>query len=73
MKKILYILCVYYRMSKVAHNLSRYLKLSVDMLHVICFQEILLSVRDILHMQLGYLKHFFGIHYRTEEGRVHKD
>lgn len=46
-------------MSKVAHNLSRYLKLSVHLLHVIMFSGNILSVRDILHMQLEYLKHFF--------------
>lgn len=50
MKKILYILCVYYRMSKVAHNLSRYLKLSVDMLHVIMFSgNIVKYQRHIAH------------------------
>lgn len=50
MKKILYILCVYYRMSKVAHNLSRYLKLSVDMLHVIMFSgNIVKCQRHIAH------------------------
>lgn len=48
-------------MSKVAHNLSRYLKLSVHLLHVIMFSGNILSVRDILHMQLEYLKHFFFI------------
>lgn len=37
MKKILYILCVYYRMLKVVYNLSRYLKLSVDMLYIMMF------------------------------------
>lgn len=51
----------YHRMSKVAHNLSRYLKLSVHLLHVIMFSGNILSVRDILHMQLEYLKHFFFI------------
>lgn len=48
-------------MSKVAHNLSRYLKLSVHLLHVIMFSGNILSVRDILHMQLEYLKLFFFI------------
>lgn len=50
MKKILYILCVYYRMSKVAHNLSRYLKLSVDMLHIMMFLgNIVKCQRHIAH------------------------
>lgn len=51
--------CLFWCMSKVAHNLSRYLKLSVHLLHVIMFSGNILSVRDILHMQLEYLKHFF--------------
>lgn len=37
-------------MSKVAHNLSRYLKLSVDMLHVIMFSgNIVKCQRHIAH------------------------
>lgn len=53
--------CLFWCMSKVAHNLSRYLKLSVHLLHVIMFSGNILSVRDILHMQLEYLKLFFFI------------
>lgn len=57
-------------MSKVAHNLRRYLKLSVHLLHVIMFSGNIISVRDILHMQLEYLKHFFFYHSVIEQRKA---
>lgn len=61
-------------MSKVAHNLSRYLKLSVDMLHIMMFSgNIVKCQRHIAHAIRIFETFFWYIHYRTEEGRVHKD